>query len=66
MQASAISPVFAATVFRPKHVQRAPDDVRAGHAGYNRQSAVGGTQQDVAGAEQAEKRSEGLRLDLRA
>jgi hypothetical protein len=66
MQASAISPVFAATVFRPKHVQRAPDDVRAGHAGYNRQSAAGGDRQDGAGTEQTQKRSGVPLLDLRA
>lgn len=38
MLASALSPVFAATVFRPKQLQRPPEEQRAGQASYARAS----------------------------
>lgn len=38
MLASALSPVFAATVFRPKQLQPPPEEQRAGQASYARAS----------------------------
>ncbi|MCU0882886.1 MAG: hypothetical protein MUF14_09490 [Hyphomonadaceae bacterium] len=38
MLASALSPVFAATVFKPKQLQRPPEEQRAGQASYARAS----------------------------
>jgi hypothetical protein len=39
MTASALSPVFAATVFRPKQTVRPPEEQRAGQALYQRAAA---------------------------